>query len=612
MNRLLFDGHSPANVGDLLDLDQEDALYYSPVLSHAGKEGSPTDLALLAMGRSLESLEDAAGGGDDAVGGGDNVSGPLNTLAEIASNLLLFLLIFGMSATVDMKNLRNQLHNKWAILTGVVMQFVLMPLLGYLTILVLKDRGFTDAMGITLLIVTASPGGSYSNWWCSLFNAELALSVCMTAISTVFAVVFLPANLLLYTHAAYGFSKEDDENILSNVDFKAIFISLAIVIIAIVSGLYASYRLHSPRFQLWSNRLGSISGILLIVFSAVISSTTGDKDDNDQEGGGTKLWDQTWAFYVGVAAPCVVGLVLANFFARMARLNPPEIVTVSVECCYQNVGIATSAAVAMFDDPQQRAEALCVPLFYGGVEAVVLGIYCIICWKLGMTKAPKDEKICVVLSKTYEIIEDESTHRSHNEGIEVEYHDADGAHVLGPTSPTGRIPRSDLEAGSPAPLPMPRPRPPRSRFDTADTFPENTPQPGGFHAGLLDRIVTFFNTGNGGGRWRRRQSSQQSLSVSSSSAANVLQQTDLSMGDLKKEGDKEDTTALPATRERTRTETTVLSSELDSSTFDENSVSGHFSPRGRVDGHVSGETSGPAAAASQQPSGVGLPPLNEE
>ena len=166
---------------------------------------------------------------------------------------------------------------------------------------------------------------------------------------------------------------------------KAIFISLAIVIFAIVSGLYASFRLHSPRFQLWSNRLGSISGVLLIVFSAVISSTAGDKDDTGQEGGGgTKLWDQTWAFYLGVAFPCIIGLVLANFFSRFARLNPPEIVTVSVECCYQNVGIATSAAVAMFDDPQQRAEALCGKFgsFYGvrlkGI-AYITRLYVCIC-----------------------------------------------------------------------------------------------------------------------------------------------------------------------------------------------------------------------------------------
>ena len=383
MNRPLFDGHLPANAGELLGLDPEDALYYSPVLSHAGiGEEGLTDPAS-AMGR--RSLEDVVGGGGGG-GGDDSVSGPLNTLAEIASNLLLFLLIFGMSATVDMKNLRNQLHNRWAIVTGVVMQFVLMPLLGYLTILALRDHGFSDAMGITLLIVTASPGGSYSNWWCSIFNAELALSVCMTAISTCFAVVFLPANLLLYTHLAYRTKIDDEENILSNVDFKAIFISLAIVIFAIVSGLYASYRLHSPRFQLWSNRLGSISGVLLIVFSAVISSTAGDKAGTDQDGGGggTKLWDQTWAFYAGVAAPCIVGLVLANFFSRFARLNPPEIVTVSVECCYQNVGIATSAAVAMFDDPQQRAEALCGKFgsFYGvrlkGIAYITTYVYVVL------------------------------------------------------------------------------------------------------------------------------------------------------------------------------------------------------------------------------------------
>lgn len=253
-----------------------------------------------------------------------------------------------------------------------------------------------------------------------------------------------------------------------------------------------------------------------------------------------------------------------------------------------------------------------VPLFYGGVEAVVLGIYCIVCWKLGMTKAPKDEKICVVVTKTYEIIEDESAHQrsSHDEGIEVEYHDADGAHVLGPTSPTGSMPRADLEAGTP----LPPPRPPRSRFDTADTFPENASQPGGFHVRLLDRIVTLFNTGNGGRRGRRRQSSQQSLSASST-AANVLQQADLSFGELKKEGDKDDTTALPAARERTRTENTVQSSELESSTFEENSVSGHLSPRGRDDGNVSGEAGEPSGSAASQPSGTGLtglPSLDEE
>ena len=36
MNHPPFDGHLPANADDLIGLDQEDALYYSPVLSRAG------------------------------------------------------------------------------------------------------------------------------------------------------------------------------------------------------------------------------------------------------------------------------------------------------------------------------------------------------------------------------------------------------------------------------------------------------------------------------------------------------------------------------------------------------------------------------------------------
>ena len=93
------------------------------------------------------------------------------------TNLLLFFLIFCLSATVHLKDLRHQITNKLAIGTGIVMQILIMPLLGFVTVLMFTNVGFTQAMGVSLLVVTASPGGSYSNWWCSLFNASLALSV---------------------------------------------------------------------------------------------------------------------------------------------------------------------------------------------------------------------------------------------------------------------------------------------------------------------------------------------------------------------------------------------------------------------------------------------------
>lgn len=88
-----------------------------------------------------------------------------NLFATIASSAFLFFLIFGLSATVEIKNLRKQLTNRFAIGCGVAMQFFIMPVLGFLAVLALDSRGLTEAMGITLLVVTSSPGGSYSNWW---------------------------------------------------------------------------------------------------------------------------------------------------------------------------------------------------------------------------------------------------------------------------------------------------------------------------------------------------------------------------------------------------------------------------------------------------------------
>jgi hypothetical protein len=70
-------------------------------------------------------------------------------------------------------------------------------------------------------------------------------------------------------------------------------------------------------------------------------------------------------------------------------------------------GIATSVAITMFDDVEERAQAVAVPLLYGLVEAVAIGIYCVWAWKMGWTKAPADENFCTVVTKSYEINHDE-------------------------------------------------------------------------------------------------------------------------------------------------------------------------------------------------------------
>jgi len=85
----------------------------------------------------------------------------IGILSSIAGNVLLFLLVFGMSATVETSHMQEQIKNKKAIATGLGCQFILLPLLGFL---VLYLTQLEHAVGISLLVVTSSPGGSYSNW----------------------------------------------------------------------------------------------------------------------------------------------------------------------------------------------------------------------------------------------------------------------------------------------------------------------------------------------------------------------------------------------------------------------------------------------------------------
>lgn len=235
-----------------------------------------------------------------------------------------------------------------------------------------------------------------------MFNADLALSVTMTTISTILSMIMLPLNLIVYTHFAYN---NRDDDVVSNIDWIALFISLAVVITAVALGLFCSWKIRSRKFNHGCNKIGNFAGLSLIIFSSLFANT-----------GETKIWSMDWPFYVGVTFPCLAGLILSNVISSLLQLKRPERVTVSIECCYQNVGIATSLALSMFDG-EELTQAMGVPFFYGAIEAFLVGTYCVLAWKIGWTKAPPDAPIWKVLWTSYEVLRCEQRDL---EGVEIE------------------------------------------------------------------------------------------------------------------------------------------------------------------------------------------------
>ena len=305
-------------------------------------------------------------------------------ILRYASSALLFFLVFGMSATVDVKSLKAQLKNTKAVCIGILLQFAILPFIGYITV---KLLNFDHASGLILLVVTSSPGGSYSNWWCSMFNADLALSVTLTAISTILSVILLPFNLLLYSRLAYR------DDLADIIDWGSLAIAVLLVICAVSCGLLSSAIMKSHRFNLNANRLGNIAGITLVIFSAILSSS----NEN------ARIWNREMEFYVGVAIPSFIALLLGNLVTILLQLPHVEVVTISIESCYQNVGIAMSVALATFYG-ENLARAVAVPFYYGIVQGLLTFFYSIGAWKMGWTKAPANIPFWVMICTSYEIL----------------------------------------------------------------------------------------------------------------------------------------------------------------------------------------------------------------
>ncbi len=108
---------------------------------------------------------------------------------------LLGLVMFGMGMTLTFESFRRVLRMPGALALGVGLQFLIMPLAAWLVALVLR---LPPQLMAGMVLVGACPGGTASNVICYLARGNVALSISLTAFSTMAAVVMTPALTWLY------------------------------------------------------------------------------------------------------------------------------------------------------------------------------------------------------------------------------------------------------------------------------------------------------------------------------------------------------------------------------------------------------------------------------
>jgi len=108
---------------------------------------------------------------------------------------LIQLIMFGMGTSMSMKDFAAVVKTPKGVVIGVMSQFVIMPLVGFV---LANATGFPPEIAAGIILIGCSPSGLASNVMCYLAKANLALSLTVTSITTLIAPVVTPFLMKIY------------------------------------------------------------------------------------------------------------------------------------------------------------------------------------------------------------------------------------------------------------------------------------------------------------------------------------------------------------------------------------------------------------------------------
>ena len=239
-----------------------------------------------------------------------------------AINPMLGVIMFGMGLTLSPHDFRIVLSRPKDILIGCLAQFTVMPLLAWGLTWIFS---LPKELALGVILVGCCPGGTASNVITYLAKGDLALSVGMTATSTLLAPILTP--LLVWLMAGT----------MVDVDTLGMLQSIIYVVIApIIIGLLCQRYLPQATKSVVPY-LPAFSSIVIALVVGIIVSHNADR-----------LLVGGLIVILVVMAHNLLGLSIGFLLGRLLRLPKPKCVAVSIEVGMQNSGLASSLAVLHF------------------------------------------------------------------------------------------------------------------------------------------------------------------------------------------------------------------------------------------------------------------------
>ena len=253
--------------------------------------------------------------------------------------LALIMLVMGMGLTA--KDFKNLVIFPKAVVLGLALQLLFLPVLAITIALVFQLDPVASA---GLFLLSLCPGGATSNMFSSLAKGNVALSVSLTAITSLLVPFLLPISFAFYLSFS-GSSLVELNMPIALIMKQLIMVTLAPVLIGMLLR-----HLLTEKIKKVTPILKKLAAILMVVVIILLMATN---------------WRTLIASLsiVGVASIglCTMALSLAYVISQKLGLNGQSVRTIAIEVGVQNAGTAMLVALTVLNQP----ELALIPLMYG-------------------------------------------------------------------------------------------------------------------------------------------------------------------------------------------------------------------------------------------------------
>lgn len=234
---------------------------------------------------------------------------------------LLMIIMFGMGTSMSVQDFVQVAKMPKGVFIGLVLQFTIMPIVGFGLAV---SSGLPPEIAAGIILVGCSPSGLASNVMAYISGANLALSLSLTAVSTMLAPFLTPLYMSVLADQFVP------------IDAMAMFLSISkIVLLPIIAGLIFNRLLHG-KFPIVDALMPKVSMIGIAVIITIITAAGRDS-----------------LLSIGLVLVAVVlihnlcGYLLGYWGAKLVRMDEASCRTIAFEVGMQNSGLASGIALEM-------------------------------------------------------------------------------------------------------------------------------------------------------------------------------------------------------------------------------------------------------------------------